>query len=282
MADLLSGASWLFRGHGDAAWSLKSTFERELAAENSVWPIETATLSHFLRLAPRHLAPHLVPHDLDTAAWLGLMQHYGGPTRLLDVSRSPYVALFFAFEPSGEQERAVWAVDGAWCARQAAAVMARCEGIELDAALGRVFEDQAGLVRAVVHNQAFPGSCATFRPFTGAFPLLPWKPDIRQSAQQAGFLCAANLRRTFIDNLISMDDPTTDAGAYKFTIPGRLRREAIQRLESMNVTAATLFPDLGGLARSLRTYQAHSPETQRPRRAPWEKPADQLKSRTAT
>lgn len=40
----------------------------------------------------------------------------------------------------------------------------------------------------------------------------------------------------------------------RFVLPASLREEVLYRLSTMNVTAATLFPDLGGFARSLRTH----------------------------
>lgn len=37
-----------------------------------------------------------------------VMQHYSCPTRLLDWTLSPYVALYFAVEQSPESDGAVW------------------------------------------------------------------------------------------------------------------------------------------------------------------------------
>lgn len=99
----LPGDDWVFRGHERTEWELQTTLERTFGPVKRF--DEEDLLLQFVRRAPRFLPSNLVPADDDHAAWLGLLQHYGGPTRLLDVSLSPYVALFFAFESAGEHDR---------------------------------------------------------------------------------------------------------------------------------------------------------------------------------
>jgi FRG domain len=251
--DQLSGEGWVFRGHERAEWRLQTSLEREFGPQAA--DVEQRLLWQFVRTAPRFLPSHLIPHDDNAAAWLGLIQHYGGPTRLLDVTRSPHIALFFAFEPAGDCDRAIWAIDHLWCASESARIMAEAEGKPLDDVIGRPLAAQAQLVYSLVHRQPYRDALfASFKPFTGVFPLDPWKPDIRQSAQQAMFLCLANPWLGFVENLAAHQHEAINRVVYRIVLPASLREEALHRLAIMNVTAATLFPDLGGLARSLRTH----------------------------
>ncbi|WP_207461385.1 FRG domain-containing protein [Azospirillum sp. SYSU D00513] len=77
-----------FRGEANAAWKLKPSLYRcEVSYE-----FEREILRDFKLYAAEFL-DHRERSDID---WLFLAQHYGIPTRLIDWSENPLVALFFA------------------------------------------------------------------------------------------------------------------------------------------------------------------------------------------
>jgi len=47
----------------------------------------------------------------DDLEWLTLMQHYGTPTRLIDFSKSLFVALYIAINESFTENSVIWAVN---------------------------------------------------------------------------------------------------------------------------------------------------------------------------
>jgi len=90
-------SAWIFRGHGSIDRLLAPAVEWAAAKKSASWVLlESMMLEGFRAKAPMHVDPRNLPPAEDRLAWLALMQHYGVPTRLLDFTYSPYVALYFA------------------------------------------------------------------------------------------------------------------------------------------------------------------------------------------
>lgn len=98
-----------YRGHAAADWDVLPSIWRDYG------PAEERNFTNrFRSRAAIRYSP--APGYEASAAWLSLMQHYGLPTRLLDWTRSPLVAMYFALQshaaghtaPSGDA--VIWAL----------------------------------------------------------------------------------------------------------------------------------------------------------------------------
>ena len=87
--DSHSDSGWVFRGLGDAKFGLIPTIGRNPAFSPAY---ERAILELFKLRAPEFVATS----DKLTLDLLAIAQHHGVPTRLLDWSRNPLVAMYFA------------------------------------------------------------------------------------------------------------------------------------------------------------------------------------------
>jgi hypothetical protein len=95
-----------FRGHADAAWSLKPGLYR------TDDPDENQIRGEFQRRGLQFVGSR---EPRDEWEWYFLMQHFGAPTRLLDWTDGALLGLYFAIrQPHEDTNAAVWLLDPRW------------------------------------------------------------------------------------------------------------------------------------------------------------------------
>ena len=103
----------IFRGQADANWKLETTLDRIfhfVSAAERIQILE-GLIAEFRRQT-RGLLLEVPPQS--PIEWELLGRHHGLPTTVLDFTRSPYVAAFFAFaerQPSETTHAAIWVLD---------------------------------------------------------------------------------------------------------------------------------------------------------------------------
>lgn len=235
---------WVFRGHKDAGWAIESTFERARVGGGKypAWKYEAVILREFSRRAHHYTAD--LPKAHYVLEWFALMRHYGAPCRLVDFTYSFYVAAYFALQDAsqGTGPAAIWAINTTWLRelyRDAFPADARRRGRNFR------FKDPADFKRTFLSRAA---------PRTFVAPANPFRMNERLSAQQGVFLCPGSIRRSFMENLVPTGTRRNREQVVRITLDPVMKTDAIRDLRRMNVTAATLFPDLGGFAMSLKDW----------------------------
>lgn len=260
------GSGWLFRGHS-RDWLLETTLERHRPPTMSGRLAEQRLTYEFRRRIHEYIPEGKLPRTLGEL--VATMQHFGAPTRLLDVTRSPFVAAYFAFENAGDQDRIVWAFHGPDLVRLAGSVYLKDGIVSSKDAAERLdlFQKQAPTHTFDIESVAgVMGSQAdTEQWFDLSVPVVvPYEPvklSERLSVQQGLFLVPRDLDRSFLDNLKGMA-PLDKISARRFVLKADQRELVLERLRLMNITRATLFPGLDGFAQSFRQIlMEESPES---------------------
>jgi hypothetical protein len=216
---------WIYRGQRLSTWGLQSTLERSFdvgtrarAEHDLVYRYQQA-LSNYVPFGQMPMG-HL---DL-----LGSMQHHGAPTRLLDFTRSPYVAAYFAIEDvSPDDSCAIWAVN---------------EGACRSMAEGRI---EKQVLDWIYNSDDWESHLAVA-------PVGLLHPNQRQIAQQSLFLVQGTVYHSLADNIRHTFGSQIGEHVRCYPIPGTCRGELLHDLRLMNITRASLFPGLDGFAQSLK------------------------------
>ena len=275
--------SWGFRGQRSSEWFLHSSLDR--AVEVSGAGLNFSFVTHVDRKATEdrllfkfrqraHQYLRHQPDDHDLISWLALMQHHGVPTRLLDWTRSPYVAAYFAFEAQAAEPCAIWAVDLDWLKRRGSRL--------LQSARKGLIPDNLSVRAKYLNNLLSEPEDPDEDPAKNAMiiEVEPARTDAWMTSQQGFFLCKRYPRATFNQLLMSMmlhpelvEVPTV----RKLELGADLRIEFLKKLRSANIHRGSLFPDLDGFSQFLRMdWEIDRDDIRQQMENPTEPPQDDL------
>lgn len=231
-------SSWIFRGQRNSNWNIESSLERFLKPigfSDFARKLEDYFISEFRARAHHYISRDMLPKT--KLGWLSLMQHHGVPTRLIDFTEAPFIALFFAFDGHEgiENDAAVWALNFSKIDTDSFDYLKR---------FGRLSEDYEWIKsnRDAAFDKYVDGNSHEL--------LWVTEPDLhnlRLENQKGTFLLSGKLDKAVMDYLIE----GSEAIGKKMIIPGQLRSDVFRLLNSMGIDNRRIYPGLDGLAKDL-------------------------------
>ncbi|MEO7931577.1 MAG: FRG domain-containing protein [Chthoniobacterales bacterium] len=240
--------SYIFRGQASAHWNLESSLERLLGDNWSsvrARQFEDFALQRFRSKFHLYDGENIEPTS--RLAWLSLMQHYGAPTRLIDFTESPFVALYFAMESISPTElqtnkgssMAIFALDYSkmmdasidFIKNNDAKFLESRESLQLKQ--DTVFDD-------IVDPHSYKIAWATE----------PQRINKRLDRQSGCFLVSGD-RASKIEEILT-SRIYNEINLTKFIIPFTLYDNLFALLRKMNLNSKSLYGDLQGLCKSIR------------------------------
>ena len=215
-----------YRGQGDAAWPLIPSIGRN--------PAHLAAELTIIKTFKQHARPHLTSLPASDWEWIFLMQHHRAPTRLLDWTELPLVALYFAVSNQTEDanEAALWFLDPIALNRQSGHRRSFSKDIlafDIDLALEQYLPDQ---VNARVTD---------LDPVAAIGP----RNSPRMVAQAGTF--------TIMHATAVPVEAVGDAShVWRMIIPSAAKSNIREELGFLGITEGMMFPDLDRVAQTTR------------------------------
>lgn len=259
---------WVFRGLKSSCYSLEPSIEREAQGKSLSWfALERMAAFEFRARARMHISANLLPDPEDEFSWLAQMQHYGIPTRLLDFTHSPFVALYFAIRQQSpclnSSHVRIWAINEEAVRNSFQSVVNKAYRKDRPRLAENHPYELMSMGDAIVHatsgyqetvNRALLATGAYRAVFNkeGCIAVAP-PPDSnpRLASQQGVFLANCAEKLTFGESLKRMMS-SKEEWCKVFDIPTNAAREIEEMLFQMNIHEQSLFPDLEGLAGLIR------------------------------
>lgn len=172
------------------------------------------------------------PEKHNYAAWVSIMQHYGLPTRMLDWSRSPLIASFFAtetFENTPDTDAAVW-------------VLSPIRLNEMEGFGHCIYPNDADTTQEML-LPAFKHNHHNHELDDKILAVTSTDNNQRMYAQQANF--------TVHNSLKKLESICDDETLYKIIIPKSRKEYFIKSLRLFGITEGSIYPDLDHISKDL-------------------------------
>lgn len=211
--------------------------------------LETSLQSGGFEAQERHLLTSFRKYALRSAVhgdwvwnWLSLAKHHGLPTRLLDWTYSPYVALHFATHDfrQFDEDAVIWCVDY------------RKMNEMLPAKLRKVLDDEdVNIFTTELLNRVATTLDAFDALAEHDFVVFFEPPSLDERiVNQFALFSLPSSERLSLQRLLEQRE-----GAHRrVVIPAELKWEVRDKLDQANVTERVLFPGLDGLSQWLKRY----------------------------
>lgn len=218
-----------YRGQANSAWGLFPSIQRhDLSLERE------RNLANDFRMKASRIMDN-PPDRKNYSAWVSLMQHYGLPTRMLDWSRSPLIAAFFAVEKYREHKGTDACI---WVLRPGALnMMERGESC--------LYASDSGTAQRMLQTAFIPHEANDITKLSSILACCSVENDLRMYSQQSCFTIH-NTRQHRLDA-----DEFKDI-VFKLIIPERVRATFLYDLAVFGITEGFVYPDLEHISADLR------------------------------
>ena len=244
-----------FRGQANASWSISPSLYRK-----GLFSSENLLLTEI-----QHICPGEIPQNRFST--LVKMQHFGMPTRLLDTTTNPLVALYFACESKAEKgnDGAVYFFSNLPVAWSTDPLVELIMDFVFDYYPEKVWLDQmlehAKAKYSNAMHRLMPGDIHSLLHYLTipAFAVMPAKTNERIDAQDgAFFIFGMSLRSREVstnpgtlgrvyynfDPIIFENPESIWKSAETLVIPATAKDKILEQLDTLGVNERKLFPDL--------------------------------------